>query len=149
MRVGGLLIVLMAAAGVACSPPSADELVENVLRTRNNYEVRLTSWAPFEEGTPQARLYLDVVVVKNTEDSLTDLTVLVEQLDSAESPLSSQRVSIDVSAMDLRGLSKNFGVEVSPLQANVEGVRLILEPNPPRDAWGEFPELDRVRPRGG
>jgi hypothetical protein len=27
-------------------------------------------------------------------------------------------------------------------------VRVIVEPNPPRETWSEFPELDRVRPRG-
>jgi hypothetical protein len=50
--------------------------------------------------------------------------------------------------MDMRGLSKNYGLEVRPMAAGVEGVTLVLEPNPPPDVWDQFPELDRVRPRG-
>jgi hypothetical protein len=50
--------------------------------------------------------------------------------------------------MDLRGLSKTYGLEVRPMAPAVEGVRLVIEPNPATETWGEFPELDRVRPRG-
>ena len=87
-------------------------------------------------------------VVKNTEDSLTRLTVLVEQLDADGNVLDAQRVPINVSDMDMRGLSKSYTVEVRPLAPGVEGVRLIIESNPSTETWGEFAELDRVRPRG-
>jgi len=98
-----LTALLIAVVAVACSPPSAEDLVMNVIRTRNNFEVRLTSWLDRGAETTQPYLYLDVEVLKNTEDSLTRLTVLVEQLDASENVLSSQRVPIDVSDMDVRG----------------------------------------------
>jgi hypothetical protein len=143
-----LTALLIAAAAVACSAPSAEDLVAEVLATRNEYDVALSSWIDRNAGTPQASLYLDVNVVKNTEENLTHLTVLVEQLDADNNVLDSQRVAIDVSDLDTRGLSRSYGLEVSPLAAGVEGVRLIVEPNPPADVWDEFPELERVRPRG-
>ena len=103
---------------------------------------------PGSEVVIHGDLYLDVAVVKNTEAQLTSLTVLVEQLDANNAVLTSQRVPINVSDMDVRGLSKNYGLEVRPMAPAVEGVRLVIEPNPEPDTWGEFPELDRVRPRG-
>jgi hypothetical protein len=119
-----------------------------VLATRNEYEVQLSSWIERDAGMPNASLYLDVNVVKNTEESLTRLTVLVEQLDANDNVLASQRVPIDVSDMDTRGLSRTYGVEVRPAAPGVEGVRLVVEPSPPAETWADFPELDRVRPRG-
>jgi len=140
--------LLVTAAAVACSPPSAEDLVADVIATRNQFEVSLSSWIDRDADTAQPWLYLDVAVVKNTEERLSRLTVLVEQLDADNEVLSSQRVPIDVSDMDVRGLSKTYGVEVRPMSPGVEGVRLVIEPNPSEDVWDEFPELDRVRPRG-
>lgn len=151
MRHRAPLIVLLlgvACAALACAAPSAEDLVAEVLATRNEYEVQLSSWIERNSGTPNASLYLDVNVVKNTEESLTRLTVLVEQLDANNDVLASQRAPIDVSELDTRGLSRSYGVEVRPVAPGVEGVRLALEPNPPAETWAEFPELDRVRPRG-
>jgi hypothetical protein len=148
MRHRVLITLLLIAATAACAAPSADDLVAQVIATRNEYEVALSSWIDRDAGTPQASLYLDVNVVKNTEENLTRLTVLVEQLDADNEVLASQRVPIDVSDMDTRGLSRSYGIEVRPMAAGVEGVRLVVEPNPPREVWDEFPELDRVRPRG-
>lgn len=141
-------ILLLAAVMIACSPPTADDLVAQVIAVRNNFEVNLSSWIDrgTETGTPY--LYLDVDVVKNVEDSLARLTVLVEQLDANGNVLDAQRVPIDVSGMDMRGLSKKYALEVRPLVPGVEGVRLTIEQNPVRETWTEFPELDRVRPRG-
>ena len=149
MRTRALLTALLVAAtALACSPPSAEDLVADVIATRNQFEVSLSSWIDRDAETPQPWLYLDVAVVKNTEAQLTRLTVLVEQLDANNAVLASQRVPIDVSDMDVRGLSKTYGLEVRPMAAAVEGVRLVIEPNPAPETWGEFPELDRVRPRG-
>lgn len=148
MRRRALVAVLLLAAVAACSPPSAEDLVAEVIRTRNNFEVSLASWIDRDTDTAQPWLYLDVVVLKDTEDNLTRLTVLVKQLDEAGAVLAEQRVAIDVSNMDMRGLSKNYGLELRPLAAGVEGVTLAIEPNPPREVWDQFPELDRVRPRG-
>ncbi len=148
MRRRALVAVLLLAALAACSPPSAEDLVAEVIRTRNNFEVSLASWIDRDTDTAQPWLYLDVVVLKDTEDNLTRLTVLVKQLDEAGAVLAEQRVAIDVSNMDMRGLSKNYGLELRPLAAGVEGVTLVIEPNPPREVWDQFPELDRVRPRG-
>jgi len=141
-------ILLLAAVMIACSPPTADDLVAQVIAIRNNFEVNLSSWIDrgTETGTPY--LYLDVDVVKNVEDSLARLTVLVEQLDANGNVLDAQHVPIDVSGMDMRGLSKKYALEVRPLVPGVEGVRLTIEQNPARETWTEFPELDRVRPRG-
>ena len=149
MRTCALVAALLVTAGaVACSPPSAEDLVADVIATRNQFEVSLSSWIDRDADTAQPWLYLDVAVVKNTEEQLSRLTVLVEQLDADNEVLSSQRVPIDVSDMDVRGLSKTYGVEVRPMSPGVEGVRLVIEPNPPEDTWDQFPELDRVRPRG-
>lgn len=142
------IALLAALVVIACSPPSAEDLVAEVIATRNEFEAQLSSWAPLGADGPAPHIYLDVIVVKNTEKSLTRLTVLVEQLDVDNEILDSQRVALDVSSIDVRGLSKNIGVEVRPMMEGVEGVRLILEPNLPREVWAEFPELDRVRPRG-
>ena len=143
-----LTALLIAAAAVACSPPSAQDLVMEVIRTRNSFEVRLTSWLDRGADTSQPYLYLDVEVVKNTEASLTRLTVLVRQLDGSDNVLSEQRVPIDVSDMDVPGLSKKYSLEVRPMHPSVEGVTLVIEPNPDPEFWSDFPELDRVRPRG-
>jgi len=148
MRRRALVTALLLAAVVACSPPSAEDLVAEVIRTRNNFEVSLASWIDRDTDTAQPWLYLDVVVLKDTEDNLTRLTVLVKQLDEAGAVLAEQRVAIDVSNIDMRGLSKNYGLELRPMAARVEGVTLAIEPNPPREVWDQFPELDRVRPRG-
>jgi hypothetical protein len=148
MRTRALLSILLIAATAACAAPSADDLVAEVIATRNQFEVSLSSWIDRDADTPQPWLYLDVAVVKNTEEQLTRLTVLVEQLDAAGEVLSSTRVPIDVSDMDVRGLSKTYGLDVRPMAPGVEGVRLLVEPNPAPETWGEFPELDRVRPRG-
>jgi len=143
-----LLTVLVGITAVACSAPTADDLVAEIIATRNRFEVSLGSWVDRNAGTPQASLYLDVSVLKNTEDNLTSLTVLVEQLDANNTVLASQRVPIDVSNMDTRGLSKKYGVNVSPMAPGVEGIRLVIETNPEPEVWDQFPELDRVRPRG-
>ena len=149
MRTRALLTaLLLALTAVACSAPSAEDLVAEVIATRNRFDVSLSSWIDRDTDTATPSLYLDVAVVKNTEDSLTRLTVLVEQLDANNQVLASQRVPIDVSDMDTRGLSKNYGLEVRPMAPGVEGVRLRIEPNPDPEVWSEFPELDRVRPRG-
>jgi len=149
MRIRALMtVLLLAVTVVACSPPSAEDLVSQVIGTRNRFEVSLSSWIDRDADTAQPWLYLDVSVLKNTEDSLTRLTVLVQQLDADNQVLASQRVPIDVSDMDTRGLSKTYGLEVRPMAAGVEGVTVVIEPNPPSDVWSEFPELDRVRPRG-
>ena len=138
---------LLAVAAAGCSAPTADDLVADVIAIRNQYEVALSSWIDRNAGTPQASLYLDVNVINNGQQSLQNLTVLVEQLDADNEVLSADRVTLDVSGMT-GGLSKSTGVEVSPVAAGVEGVRLTIEPNPPADVWSQFPELDRVRPRG-
>ncbi len=140
--------LLLAAATIACSPPTAEDLVAEVIAVRNSFEVSLSSWIDRDADTAAPYLYLDVDVVKNTEDSLTRLTVLVEQLDADGNILEAQRVPINVSDMDIRGLSKKYNVEVRPLAPGVDGVRLLIEPNPAPETWAEFPELDRVRPRG-
>ena len=139
--------LLLAAATIACSPPTAEDLVAEVIAVRNSFEVSLSSWIDRDADTAAPYLYLDVDVVKNTEDSLTRLTVLVEQLEGSN-VLNSQRVAINVSDMDMRGLSKKYNVEVRPLAPGVDGVSVIIEPNPAPETWAEFPELDRVRPRG-
>lgn len=146
LRFRVLLLALSALLVVSCSPPSAEDLVTDILQVRNEFEVRLTSWIVRDEGTANARLYLDVTVLKNTAEPLDYLTVMVEQQDAAGNTLSEKRVSFEVVQLE-RGLSQTTGVEVFPAQPGVEGVRLYIEPNPPRDTWGEFRELARVRPR--
>lgn len=142
-----VVAVAMALLAIACGPPSAEDLVNEVLRKRNEFDVRLTSWIVRNEGTAEAHIYLDVVVLKPAEAAdVNTLTVLVEQVDAGGSVLHSQRVPLDVRNIDA-GFSQNVSREVRPVAPGVEGISLRVESSPPREAWAEFPELDRVRPR--
>ncbi len=141
-RFAAVLLAAAALAPTACAPPSAEELVRDVMQVRNNYDAKLQSWIQREDGT----LYLDVLVVNNNETSLRTLTVMVEQLDADNNVLSARRVPIDVAELTA-GLGQSVGVTVPAAAAMVEGVRLYVEPAPPREAWAEFPEFDAVRPR--
>ena len=132
-------------ATAACSPPSADDLVLEVIQRRNQYDVTLSSWVVREEG-PAPFLYLDVMFVNNNQESMRTLTVMVEQLDADDNSLGNTRVPVDVSALTA-GIGQSIGVEVRPAHPQVEGVRLFVESNPPREVWPEFPEFDAVRPR--
>lgn len=134
-----LLLVVLA---TACSPPSADDLVRQVLEQRRNYDVKLTSWILRPDGSA----YLDIQVINNNESALGTLTVLVEQLDVDNNTLASSRVGVDVSALSA-GLGQGLGVSVANAIPEVEGIRVSVEANPPRESWGEFKELDGVRPR--
>ena len=131
---------------VACSPPSAEDLVQGVINTRNNYSADLKSWLINEEG-PEPYLYLEVMVVNNNvEESLRTLTVIVEQLDIDDKILDSRRHVLDVAEMTA-GIGQSVGVQVRPAFSAVEGIHLLVEPRPEREDWPEFPELDAVRPR--
>jgi hypothetical protein len=141
------VLVVLALVAIACGPPSAEDLVNEILLVRTDFDVQLTSWVPRDEGGADPHLYLDVTILKETDESLRYLTVMVEQQDELGNTLSETRVALDVSNVE-RGYPQNVGVAVRPLMPNVEGVRLYLEPNPPQDAWSEFPELEAVRPRG-
>ena len=145
MRISTLGVVALLA--IACTPPSAEDLVNEILLARTEFEVELTSWVPRDEGGGDPHLYLDVTILKETDEPLRHLTVMVEQQDELGNKLSETRVALDVNNVE-RGYPQNVSVAVRPLMPNVEGVRLYLEPNPPREAWSEFPELDAVRPRG-
>ena len=39
-----LTALLLAAATIACSPPTAEDLVAEVIAVRNSFEVSLSSW---------------------------------------------------------------------------------------------------------
>ena len=117
----------------------------DVLQRRTQYDVTPTSWAILDSGAAP-HIYVDVQVVNNSQGSLQTLTVLVKQLDIDNGVLGEQRVVLDVSALT-PGIGQGVGMEVRPVQPNVEGISVELEGNPPRDAWREFPELDAVRPR--
>jgi len=145
MRTAALIFVALMA--IACGPPSAEDLVNEVLMVRTEFDVELTSWVPRDEGGADPHLYVDVTLMKNTDANLRHLTVMVEQQDEIGNKLSEARVALDVSNVE-RGYPQNVGVAVRPLMPGVEGVRLYLEPNPPAEEWNEFPELDAVRPRG-
>lgn len=141
-----LLPLALIVTAVACSAPSADDLVQQVMRQRTNYEAGLNSWIVREETSPP-HLYLEVNVLNDNQDvTLKTLTVMVEQLDADGNELYSSRVPIDVSELT-PGIAQSMGIEVSPAAPGVDGIRLYVESSPPREAWGEFPELDAVRPR--
>lgn len=135
-------MLLLVVLGTACSPPSADDLVRQVLEQRRNYDATLNSWILRPDGSA----YLDIQVVNNNESALGTLTVLVEQLDVDNNTLASSRVGIDVAALSA-GLGQGLGVSVANAIPEVEGIRVSVEANPPRESWGEFKELDGVRPR--
>lgn len=133
-------------AAAACSAPSAEDLVRDVIAQRNNYEARLSSWIVREDAAVPF-LYLDVMVINNNLDAaLRTLTVMIEQLDAQDQVLDARRVAIDVAALTA-GIGQSIGVQVAPAHAAVEGVRLFIEANPPRELWPEFAEFDSVRPR--
>lgn len=141
-----LLALTVAVASVACSAPSADDLVQDVMRQRMNYEARLNSWIVREDTSPP-HLYLEVNVLNNNQDvTLRTLTVMVEQLDSDGEVLSAQRKAIDVAELT-PGIGQSMGVQVAPAHPQVDGIRLFVESQPERDTWSQFPELDAVRPR--
>jgi len=140
LLLAALVLVLVAPA---CSPPSAEDLVRGVAEQRRNYDATLQSWTQREDGS----LYLDVLVVNNNvETTLRTLTVLVDQLDADNNVLSSTREVLDVVTLT-PGLGQSVGVTMAGAAAQVEGIRLFIEPLPEEEAWADFPEFDAVRPR--
>lgn len=138
-----LATLVLALVAPACSPPSADDLVRGVAEQRRNYEATLQSWRQREDGS----IYLDVLVVNNNiETSLRTLTVLVEQLDADNNVLSSTREVLNVATLT-PGLGQGVGVTLAGAAAQVEGIRLFIEPLPDEEDWSNFPEFDAVRPR--
>lgn len=135
--------LVLALVAPACSPPSAEDLVRAVAEQRRNYDATLQSWTQREDGS----LYLDVLVVNNNvETALRTLTVLVEQLDADNNLLASSREVLNVVSLT-PGLGQGVGVTLAGAAAQVEGIRLFVEPQPSEEDWGEFPEFDAVRPR--
>ena len=92
-------------------------------------------------GAPSS-LYLDVLILNNSDKSLRTLTLLVEQLDANDQLLASQRVAAEVTALT-PGISQTVGVELGPAHSSVEGIRLILELDPGPEIWDQFPEFNR------
>jgi len=138
-----LAALVLALVAPACSPPSAEDLVRGVAEQRNNYTATLQSWTQREDGS----LYLDVLVVNNNiEGSLRTLTVMVEQLDADNNVLGSSREVLNVVTLTA-GLGQPVGVTLAGAAAQVEGIRLFVEPRPSAEDWPEFPEFDAVRPR--
>jgi len=138
-----LAALVLAFVAPACSPPSAEDLVRAVAEQRNNYSATLQSWTQREDGS----LYLDVLVVNNNaESSLRTLTVMVEQLDADNNVLGSSRGVLDVVSLT-PGLGQPVGLTLAGAAAQVEGIRLFVEPLPAEDDWPDFPEFDAVRPR--
>ena len=113
------------------------------MQQRNRYDATPQSWIVRPDGT----IYLEVLVVNNNlEGGLRTLTVLVEQIDTDETVLKSERVPMNVMSLTA-GLGKNLGVSVMAVKPDVEYVRLLVEAAPESDRWSEFPEFDAVRPR--
>jgi len=135
-----------AALTLACSPPSAEDLVQERIRTRQDFQVELNSWVDRTDGQGQPYLYLDLQVLKERDNPLDELTVKVEQIGEQEEVLSEDRVTLDVADLT-RGLTKSMNAEVRPMAEGVVGLRVFIEPDPPRENWDEFPEFDEVRPR--
>ena len=138
-----LITIVMAVATTACSPPSGEELVQQVIEQRNNYDATPQSWIV----RPDSSIYIEVLVVNNNlEGGLRTLTVLVEQIAADDSLLKSERVPMNVVSLTA-GLGKNLGVSVMAARPDVEYVRLLVEAAPEADTWPEFPEFGEVRPR--
>ncbi|HJO05300.1 MAG TPA: hypothetical protein QGG47_15145 [Acidobacteriota bacterium] len=138
-----LIIVAIAFATTACSPPSGEELVQEVMQQRNKYDATPQSWIV----RPDSSIYIEVLVVNNNlEGGLRTLTVLVEQIAADDSVIRSERVPMDVASLTA-GLGNNLGVTVMAARPDVEYVRLLVEAAPESDTWSDFPEFDAVRPR--
>lgn len=145
-RLALITLALTVALPVACSPPTAEELVQERIRARTDFTVELSSWVDRTDAQGQPYLYLDLRVIKDRDNPLAELTVMVEQLDEQQNVLSEQRITVDVADLT-RGLAKSLSAEVQPIAEDVMGVRVYVEPDPPREAWDQFPEFDEVRPR--
>jgi hypothetical protein len=138
-------ILLLTLGAVACSAPSAQDMVGEVIEQRNNYEAQASSWIIRDQPTPH--IYLDVMVINNNEAvALKTLTVMVEQLDADDNVLNAQRVPIDTAQLT-PGIGQGVGVQVTPVAEGIEAVRLYIERAPAEDVWPEFPEFNAVRPR--
>ena len=138
-----LATLVLALATPACSPPSAEDLVREVTKQRNNYAATLQSWTQREDGS----LYLDVLVVNNnTEGVLRTLTVMVEQYDADDNVIGSSREIMQVATLTA-GLGQPVGVTLAGAATQVEGVFLFIERSPSEADWAEFPEFEAVRPR--
>ena len=61
-------LVFVALLVIGCSPPSAEDLVNDVLLVRTEFDVELTSWVPRDEGGADPHLYVDVAIMKNTDE---------------------------------------------------------------------------------
>lgn len=145
-RLPSCLLIAAALLALACAPPTADELVEEVMVTRLSYDVQAKSWI-IRDGSNPPEIYIEALVINNNQEAtLRTLTVKVDQLDADGELLSSQRVPIDVVALT-PGIGQTLGVVASPAHPDVDGITLLVEPRPDADVWAEFPEFDAVRPR--
>lgn len=145
-RPTSLLLLLAALAGAACSAPSADELVEEVMMTRVNYDVEARSWIIRDESDPP-EIYIETFVINNNQDqALRTLTVLVEQYDVDGNLVAENRVALDVAELT-PGIGRSIGVTVPAANMEVDGLVVRREIQPDQAVWGEFPEFERVRPR--
>lgn len=145
-RALSLLLAATLAGPLACAPPSADDLVEEVMRTRLQYDVEARSWIIREDSDPP-EIYIETFVLNNNqEESLRTLTVLVEQLDGDNELIAADRVVLDVAELT-PGIGRSIGVTVPVANDAVEGLIVRRETQPDREVWREFPEFEAVRPR--
>ena len=107
---------------------------QNALRERQILVVDLLSWAP-SQG-----LILLEISIKGRPKTLSRLTVLVSQYDSAEAPLRRDRITLDLEGIQAIGALQTLAsvpmAESPPVSVSVE-----VEWVPPEEALGEFPEL--------
>ncbi len=107
---------------------------QDALRERQILVVDLLSWAP-----SQGRILLEIAI-KGQPKTLSHLTVLVSQYDSAEAPLRRDRITLDLEGIQavgaLQALASVPMAESPPVSVSVE-----VEWIPPEEALGEFLEL--------
>ncbi len=145
-RLVTLLLLATSLSAIGCAPPSADELVEDVMRIRLQYDVEARSWIIREESNPP-EIYIEAFVLNNNQDdALRTLTVMVEQYDADGNVIGADRVALDVADLT-PGIGRSIGITVPAASDNVDGLVVRREVRPEQDVWGEFPEFDAVRPR--
>jgi hypothetical protein len=146
---GMILISLLALPGCKEEEPLKD--VNNqaytaaqaeIVKLRMGYSVKLNGWQP-KQGEPDTppELILDIAVVnENRKRRLSNLTVLVTQLDTEGRKLREDRLVLPVD--DLTPGSSHFitGRGLACAEG-LDGVTVKLEPDPPVEALGEYREF--------
>ena len=133
-----LTLFLLAVSFLATLSCTSPDPFQAALRERQILVVDLLSWAP-----SQGRILLEIEI-NGQPKKLSQLTVLVSQYDSAETPLRRDRLTLDLGGIHGIGAMQTLAsvplAESPPVSVSVE-----VEWIPPEQDLGEFPELHSLK----